>query len=783
MPAVLQRGAEQILVQFAHSTELVLITTVAAVRARLTPVAIGLAPGVAVGTLIVPQVRPELPLGAWLIRRIDAETFRRLCMSFDAWVVGFGLSTLLRALHIVEGPAAVPRHVDGDRDRRAAPLSVLLWTSTAGDLEIPCAGDQVMHMRLLDRPPAVAPGLDHLRALEAESIHILREVVAEFERPVMLYSIGKDSSVLLRLAQKAFHPGPIPFPLLHVDTTYKFREMIEFRDWYAAQVGARLIVHTNREAIADGTQPFAVGTQRCCGLLKTRALLDALDEGGFDAAFGGARRDEERSRAKERVFSIRDAKGQWDPKRQRPELWHILNSRIRSGESMRVFPLSNWTEIDVWQYIDAERIPVVPLYFAKDREVIVRGNSLIVPGAALRAAAAGRAPGAGHVPHAIARLLTVHRRGPIRRRYSAEDHRGVGRRPPLGAAAARHRSRPGRLDGDQEARGLLLMSDLLRICTAGSVDDGKSTLIGRLLYDSRGVYEDQVHSVRAASRTGRPGRSTSRSSPTASGPSASRASPSTSRIAISLRRGGSSSWPTRPGTNSTRATWRPARRRPTSRSSSSTRGTGCGRRRGGTHASRGCSASRLRPGNQQDGSRRVRRAESSRPSATISPRSWTAPRSSDSDQRAPRRQRDRAAATGRPGSTARACSSISRRWRSSATRTARPFRFPVQLVIRPDDDFRGYAGQIASGAVRVGRRDHRLALRPDIARQAHRHVGRRPRRRGRADVGHARRSTTRSTSAAATCSRIGASRGRPRFSAERGLDGRAAARSRTRRTC
>jgi sulfate adenylyltransferase subunit 2 len=183
----------------------------------------------------------------------------------------------------------------------------------------------------------------------------------------------------LRLAQKAFHPGPIPFPLLHIDTTYKFREMIEFRDWYAAHVGVRLIVHTNREAIAEGTQPFHVGTQRCCGLLKTRALLDALDAGGFDAAFGGARRDEERSRAKERVFSIRDAKGQWDPKRQRPELWHILNSRIRNGESMRVFPLSNWTEIDVWQYIEAERIPVVPLYFAKEREVVVRGHSLIVP--------------------------------------------------------------------------------------------------------------------------------------------------------------------------------------------------------------------------------------------------------------------------------------------------------------------------------------------------------------------------------------------------------------------
>jgi sulfate adenylyltransferase subunit 2 len=223
------------------------------------------------------------------------------------------------------------------------------------------------------------PRFDHLRALEAESIHILREVVAEFERPVMLYSIGKDSSVLLRLAQKAFYPGPIPFPLLHIDTGYKFAEMIRFRDWYAAEVGARLIVHTNREALDDGTQPFAVGTQRCCSLLKTKSLLDGLQEGHFDAAFGGARRDEERSRAKERVFSLRNAKGQWDPKRQRPELWHLLNSRVAPGESVRVFPLSNWTELDVWHYILVENIPVVPLYFAKEREVIVRGSSLIVP--------------------------------------------------------------------------------------------------------------------------------------------------------------------------------------------------------------------------------------------------------------------------------------------------------------------------------------------------------------------------------------------------------------------
>ena len=219
--------------------------------------------------------------------------------------------------------------------------------------------------------------LNHLRRLEAESIHILREVVAEFERPVMLYSIGKDSSVMLRLAQKAFHPGKIPFPLLHIDTTYKFREMIEFRDRIPEQVGVRLIVHTNEEAIDAGTQPFAIGTQRCCGLLKTKSLLDALSGGNFDAAFGGARRDEERSRAKERIYSLRDAQGQWDPKNQRPELWRILNSRIGPGESIRVFPLSNWTEIDVWQYIALENIPVVPLYFSKEREVIVRGESIL----------------------------------------------------------------------------------------------------------------------------------------------------------------------------------------------------------------------------------------------------------------------------------------------------------------------------------------------------------------------------------------------------------------------
>jgi sulfate adenylyltransferase subunit 2 len=219
--------------------------------------------------------------------------------------------------------------------------------------------------------------LSHLRVLEAESIHILREVVAEFQRPVMLYSIGKDSSVMVRLAQKAFYPGRIPFPLLHVDTTYKFKEMIQFRDSFCEEIGAKLIVHTNRAAVAAGANPFDLGTQKCCGLLKTRALLDALAEGGYDAAMGGARRDEEKSRAKERIYSFRDIHGQWDPKNQRPELWNLFNSRLSPGESIRVFPLSNWTELDVWQYIHLENIPIVPLYFAKKREMLVRGSSLI----------------------------------------------------------------------------------------------------------------------------------------------------------------------------------------------------------------------------------------------------------------------------------------------------------------------------------------------------------------------------------------------------------------------
>jgi sulfate adenylyltransferase subunit 2 len=221
--------------------------------------------------------------------------------------------------------------------------------------------------------------LSHLDALEAESIHIIREVVAEASRPAMLYSIGKDSSVMLRLAEKAFYPGRIPFPLLHIDTGFKFREMIEFRDRICRELEVNLIVHTNWDAVNNGANPFQLGTSKCCALLKTKALLDALAQNGIDAAIGGARRDEEKSRAKERVFSVRDELGQWNPKNQRPEFWSLFNSRVNAGQSVRVFPLSNWTEIDVWEYIERENIPVVPLYFAKEREMLVRGDLLIPP--------------------------------------------------------------------------------------------------------------------------------------------------------------------------------------------------------------------------------------------------------------------------------------------------------------------------------------------------------------------------------------------------------------------
>jgi sulfate adenylyltransferase subunit 2 len=218
----------------------------------------------------------------------------------------------------------------------------------------------------------------HLRQLESESIHIIREVAAEFENPVMLYSIGKDSSVMLRLALKAFYPAPPPFPLMHVDTTWKFREMIAFREQMATEHGFDLIVHTNEDGMRQGVSPFTHGSALYTDIMKTEGLKQALDRYKFDAAFGGARRDEEKSRAKERIFSFRSANHRWDPKSQRPELWNLYNTRVKPGESIRVFPISNWTELDIWQYIYLEQIPIVPLYFAKIRPVVERDGMLIL---------------------------------------------------------------------------------------------------------------------------------------------------------------------------------------------------------------------------------------------------------------------------------------------------------------------------------------------------------------------------------------------------------------------
>lgn len=218
----------------------------------------------------------------------------------------------------------------------------------------------------------------HLRQLEAESIHIIREVAAEFENPVMLYSIGKDSSVMLRLALKAFYPARPPFPLMHIDTTWKFREMIAFRDQMAAEYGFDLLVHVNEEGVQQGISPFTHGSALYTDIMKTEGLKQALDKYRFDAAFGGARRDEEKSRAKERIFSFRSANHRWDPKNQRPELWNLYNTKVKPGESIRVFPISNWTELDVWQYIHLEQIPIVPLYYAKQRPVVERNGILIL---------------------------------------------------------------------------------------------------------------------------------------------------------------------------------------------------------------------------------------------------------------------------------------------------------------------------------------------------------------------------------------------------------------------
>ncbi len=334
----------------------------------------------------------------------------------------------------------------------------------------------------------------HLKALEAESIHILREVAAQAVHPVLLYSIGKDSSVLLHLARKAFFPARPPFPLLHIDTTWKFRDMIRHRDTTVRRFGLELIVHTNADGVRQNINPFDHGSTYT-QIMKTDALKQALTEGRFDFAIGGARRDEERSRAKERVFSVRGPGHTWEPKRQRPELWHIYNGNLAPGETLRIFPLSNWTELDVWTYILAEGIDVVPLYFAAERPTVVRDGALIVVDDERMRFEPCEKPMNRLVRFRSLGCYPLSAAVEVPRRLTGGNRRRDAHHPGLRTRGEADRPGPGRLNGSEEARGIFLMpNSLLRVLACGSVDDGKSTLIGRLLFEC-GTIPDDVMAV------------------------------------------------------------------------------------------------------------------------------------------------------------------------------------------------------------------------------------------------------------------------------------------------
>ena len=412
----------------------------------------------------------------------------------------------------------------------------------------------------------------------------MREVVAETEKPVMLYSIGKDSSVMLHIARKAFHPAVPPFPLLHVDTTWKFRDMYAMRDRMARESGMDLIVHINPEALAKGINPFTHGSAVHTDIWKTQGLKQALDKYGFDAAFGGARRDEEKSRAKERVFSFRSAQHRWDPKNQRPELWRLYNTRKHKGESIRVFPLSNWTELDVWQYIYLEKIPIVPLYYSQVRPVVERDGALIMVDDDRMPLRPGEKPMMRKVRFRTLGCYPL--TGAIESPADtlAEIIAGDADRAHVGARRPHDRRRRAVVDGDQEAGGLLLMAtaaprpdlaaidaairahvhkSLLRFNTCGSVDDGKSTLIGRLLFESKALFDDQLAALEADSkRVGHAARRARLRVAARRSVGRARAGDHDRRgLPVLLhRRSGTSSSPTPRVTSSTRATWSPARR-------------------------------------------------------------------------------------------------------------------------------------------------------------------------------------------------------------------------------
>lgn len=365
--------------------------------------------------------------------------------------------------------------------------------------------------------------LTHLKQLEAESIHIIREVAAEFDNPVMLYSIGKDSAVMLHLARKAFFPGKLPFPVMHVDTRWKFQEMYTFRDKMVEELGLDLITHVNPDGVAQGINPFTHGSAKHTDIMKTEGLKQALDKHGFDAAFGGARRDEEKSRAKERVYSFRDSKHRWDPKNQRPELWNVYNGNVNKGESIRVFPLSNWTELDIWQYIYLEGIPIVPLYFAAERDVIEKNGTLImidddrilehlsdedkarIVKKKVRFRTLGCYPLTGAVESEAETLTDIIQEMLLTRTSERQgrviDHDGAGSMEDKNVRVISKGLSPMSHQSDLISEDILAYlgqherKEMLRFLTCGNVDDGKSTLIGRLLHDSKMIYEDHLEAI------------------------------------------------------------------------------------------------------------------------------------------------------------------------------------------------------------------------------------------------------------------------------------------------